>query len=154
MATVIHQNVSGIVQDNNLSAVTATAVMSNALVLFNVVGDVEITALTSICKTANNSTATTIQYNVTNVGTSTSQTISGVTSSLANAAIGTNIHLQPNALTTVPTLTNASGVSYVPAGGIHVCGGSTINLLVVGTTTGTWQHTIYFVPMTQGAFVY
>ena len=65
MATVIHQNVSGIVQDNNLSAVTATAVMSNALVLFNVVGDVEITALTSICKTANNSTATTIQYNVT-----------------------------------------------------------------------------------------
>ena len=51
-----------------LDASTSAAVMSNGLVCFNSNGDVQILSLVSECITANNATATTIQWNITPTG--------------------------------------------------------------------------------------
>jgi hypothetical protein len=133
---------------------TGAKVMVNGDVMFTTTGDVLIYAMASECYTANDTTATLIQYNVTNNNTATSQTISAATTTLASKTVGTSILLQLGSVANAPVITTASGVGAFPWGAIRVPGGSTINLIVsVGSTTGTWKHYIRYEPMEVGAMV-
>jgi hypothetical protein len=137
---------------SNLLAKTAAAVMTDADVVFTVTKDILVFGLNSECVTANDATASTLQYTVDNANGTT--TISGASASLANAAIGTRVIAQLSALATAPTVTSASGVGLSPWAGVLVPGGSTIQLVVgVGTTTGTWTHELAYQPLESGAFV-
>jgi hypothetical protein len=135
-------------------AKTTAKVMVNGDGIFTTTGDILIYALKSECYTANDATASTLQYSVTNNTTGTSQTISAASASLANAAIGVSVLALLGAVTNNPTLTNASGVGAFPWGAIVVPGNSTIKTVIgVGSTTGTWTHYIRYEPLEDGAYV-
>jgi len=136
------------------TASSSAKVMVNADVIFSVVGEVVITALYSVCATANNATASTLQYSATNTATATSQTISGATTTLASVAIGVATVAQLSALTTAPTISNASGVGISPLASIHLSGPTNITTVIgVGSTTGTWKHYVQYVPITAGSYI-
>jgi hypothetical protein len=133
---------------------TTAAVMTNGLAIFNTTGDILVFALLSECYTANNATASTLQYTSTNNTTSTTGNLSGTSASLANAAIGVVVTTQLGAVTNVPTVSTASGVGVFPWGAVRIPGNSTIKLVVgTGSTTGTWAHYIHYQPLQDGALV-
>lgn len=143
-----------------VSAASATAVMVNADVIFTIVnGPIIIVDLLSVCKTANNTTASTLQYQSVPSGAGmTATTISGATTTLASVALGTTLRLAPTALTTAPTiiLESAGGVSL----GLNVANRvlvhqGTIKLVIaVGSTTGTWKHYLRYIPLDSNTYVY
>lgn len=164
---LIQVNSSGNVIDSNAVAVAAliasgetavasltAAIISNGLVLFTVAGGpVEIVELLSICQTADDTTASTLQYQSTGTLGATTQTISGASASLASAAIGTSVILQGTALSTAPVVNaNGAGISAVP-GSIIVPAGSLKAVVGVGSTTGTWKHYVRYRPLAPGATV-
>lgn len=133
-------------------AETGTKVIVNGDTLFTAVGDVEILGLYSKCITANNATASTLQYSITATGLN-QVTISGASASLANAAAGTVVALDGTALSTAPSVTadavNLAQVSrgiFFPAGALKAVVG-------VGSTTGTWKHYLLYRPRSSGAYV-
>lgn len=138
-------------------AVTAAAVMVNGNTLFTVSGGpIQILDLISECITANDATASTLQYQ-SNPTVGTATTISGATASLASATAGTTVRLAPTALSTAPTIVAAA------AGGVQL-GTNVANIVTVqpgtlkivigvGSTTGTWKHYITYIPIAPGATV-
>ena len=141
--------ISGI-DDNNI--VSATAVMVNGDTIFTSTGDVTVHDLVSVCVTANNATASTLQYRIVpTVGTST--TISGATTTLASVAAGTIVTLVGDALATAPTISpNGVGLSQA-AKGIYFPAGTLKVVIGVGSTTGTWKHYLRYTPLQAGATV-
>lgn len=132
---------------------TLPKVMVNNDVIFTVVGDIQLVSLTSECVTANDTTASTLQYKVTTVNGVT--TISGVSASLASAAPLQRLILDGGALSTAPALTGVTGVGLnTTARGICIPDG-TIGLTIgIGSTTGTWIHYISYNQLEPGAYVY
>lgn len=136
---------------------TATAVMVNGTVVFTITGGpIQIQELLSVCVTANDATASTLQWqSAPTVGTAT--TITGATATLANATAGTTVLIQPTALSTAPVIVAAS------AGGLHlglvaqnhiiVKDGTLKTVIGVGSTTGTWYHCLRYVPLTPDSLV-
>lgn len=123
---------------------TSAAVMSDNLVCFNVSGPIEIVDLISVCQTANDTTASTLQWTATGTLGTTSATITGASASLASATAGTNVALQGTALATAPVV-NANGVNVsTKAVGIIVPAGTLKLTIGVGSTTGTWIHYIRY----------
>lgn len=136
------------------TASTSPKVMVTGDVIFTTVGDILVYSLCSECYSANGATASTLQYSVTNTGTATSQTISGASASLANAAIGVSVLAQLGALANIPVVTNAAGVGAFPWGAVRIPGGSRITTTIgVGSTTGTWKHYIRYEPLEANATV-
>lgn len=132
------------------SAVSATKVIVNGDTLFTAVGDVQILGLFSECVTANNATASTLQYNITpTVGAAT--TISGASAALTSATAGTIVVLN-GVLATAPAVV-ASGVALATTGGIIFPTGILTAIVGVGSTTGTWKHYIRYRPLAAGAYV-
>jgi hypothetical protein len=131
----------------------APAVMVSNDVLFTVSnGPILIQGLVSICRTANNATASTLQYRVTPTVGAAAQTISGASASLANAAAGASVALIGTALSTA-ALYNANGPNLGQTA-LIICPTGTINIVVgVGSTTGTWEHYLNYMPMTSNASV-
>lgn len=133
-------------------ATTTPKVIVNADTLFTVSnGPVAILHIGSLCITANNATASTLQYQADGTdGAAT--TISGASASLANAAAGTVVAAVPGTLATAPAVyANGVGIGgtvpiIVPAGVIKAVVG-------VGSTTGTWKHYITYIPLTPNATV-
>ena len=154
MSVVINSLVAGQPVTDHL-ATTSAAVMTNGLVIFNVVGDVQILSLVSECYTANGATASTLRYNVT-ASNSTSATISAASTSLANLTAGYAVALTAaSGLAETPTISsnNAGVVLNTASRGVRIPSG-TINLIIgVGSTTGTWAHYIKYEPLHNGAIV-
>lgn len=136
------------------SIATGAAVISNNLALFTVTGGpVQILSLVSICQTANDATASTLQYESTGTLGATTQTISGASAALTSAAAGESVVLQGTALSTAPVLNaNGAGIQAVPAS-IIVPAGSIKAVVGVGSTTGTWKHFLRYAPLAPGATV-
>jgi hypothetical protein len=135
-------------------AVSATAVMVNGDTIFTVAGGpIEIEGLWSECVTANDGTASTLQYSVTHA-TLGDVTISNASGSLASVAAGSHVTLQTTALNT-PALLSTEGAT------IHATGPSKILMqpgaikvvIGVGSTTGTWKHYLRYKPMAVGVTV-
>lgn len=139
------------------SVATAAKVMVNGDAVFTIAnGPILIDEIVSICISANNGTASTMQWqSVPTVGSAA--TISGASASLASATAGTSVRLAPTALSTAPVIVAAS------AGGVQigtnvsnriVVMAGTIKLVIgVGSTTGTWQHCIRYYPLAPGVTV-
>lgn len=129
------------------------ATIVNGQVLFTIAGGpVEVLGLVSICETANDATASTLQYSATpTVGAAT--TISGASASLANAAAGASVTLAGTALATAALL-NAGGPNLIAnPGTIMVPAGTLTAVVAVGSTTGTWAHYLRFKPLATGVTV-
>lgn len=133
-------------------ATTSTKVMTNADIIFNVAGDIEILNLFSECITPNGAALSTLQYTCTpTVGAATP--ISGASASLANATAGTIVSLDGTALSTAPTVTPA-GVALGQVARPILMTRGTISLTIgTGPTTGTWKHYLSYRPLEDGAYV-
>jgi hypothetical protein len=136
---------------------SATAVMVNADTKFTITGGpIQIMDLLSVCVTANDATASTMQWQ-SNPTVGTATTITGATATLASATAGTTVLIQPTALTTAPVIVAAS------AGGLHlglvaqnhiiVKEGTLKTVIGIGSTTGTWYHCLRYVPLTPDSLV-
>jgi hypothetical protein len=130
--------------------VKAAAVIVNGDVLFTVSGGpIQVLSLLSICISANDATASTLQYqSVPTVGTA--QTITGASASLASVAAGTSVVLDGTALSTAP-IVNANGPGLAPKAGIIVPAGTIKAVVAVGSTTGTWVHYLRYRPLAPNA---
>lgn len=139
------------------SVKSVSGVMVNGAVVFTISGGlILIDELISVCDTANNGTASTLQWqSAPTIGSAA--TISGASASLASATAGTTIRLAPTALTTAPVISAAS------AGGVQlgtnvsnriILKDGTIKLVIgVGSTTGNWTHYLRYYPLSEGATV-
>ncbi len=129
------------------------AVISNGLTLFTIAGGpIQILSLVSVCETANDATASTLQYNVTPT-TGVAQTISGASASLANQAAGGSVTLAGTALSTAALL-NANGPNLIANPGTIFAPIGTITAVVgAGSTTGTWAHYLRYKPLATGVTV-
>lgn len=134
-----------------LFAVSATAVMVNGNTIFTVAnGPILIKSLVSLCITANNSTASTLQYSITPTTGAGAQTISAASGSLASATAGASVTLIGTALTTAANY-NANGPNLGMTAPIFCPIGTITMVIGVGSTTGTWQHYIAYWPLAPGA---
>lgn len=130
---------------DDVEQTTTASVMPNNLVVFTVVGGpIKIVELFSVCQTANDTTASTLQWTAVGTLGTTSATITGASATLASAVIGTNVALQGTALTTAPVI-NANGVNVSTNAVSIIVPAGTLKLTIgVGSTTGTWQHYIRY----------
>lgn len=136
---------------------TPAKVMVNADVVFTVTGGpIQILELLSVCVTANDATASTMQWqSVPTVGTAT--TITGATATLASATAGTSVLIQPTALSTAPVIVTAANgglhLGLVAQNHIIVKDGTLKVVIGVGSTTGTWKHYIRYKPLSPSSVV-
>lgn len=138
---------------HELVAVRDAAVMVNGDTIFTASGDVQLVSVFSECITANDATASTLQYSITpTIGTAT--TISGASATLASAIPGTLVVLDGTALSTAPIVAPTGVAQSTTARGSLFMSGSLKIVIGVGSTTGTWKHYIRYKPLEQGAHVY
>lgn len=144
---------AGSVQPNAFTTVTTSPkVMVNGDTVFTAVGDVEIIGLWSECITANNATASTLQWQITpTVGTAT--TISGASATLASLTAGATIVLDGGALATAPVINTGGPGLHTTLRGIIFQDGTLKSVVGVGSTTGTWKHYISYIPYESGAYI-
>lgn len=136
------------------TAVTAAKVMVNADAIFTIAGGpIEVIHLMSVCVTANNGTASTLQYNYTHA-TLGAATFSGASGSLASVAAGSFVTLQKTALNTAALLAT-EGVTISSTGPSTIIMQPGIISLTIGTgsTTGTWKHYLTYRPLADGVTV-
>lgn len=146
-------DVSALVATAEGVAQSATAVMVNGNTIFTVAGGaIKIEALYSICISANDGTASTLQYQAApTIGSA--QTISAASASLASAAAGATVTLAGTALATAALL-NANGPNLIANPGTILVPAGTIKVVIgVGSTTGTWRHFIRYKPLATGVTV-
>lgn len=139
------------------SLTTAALVMVNAATVFTIAnGAIVIVDLLSECITANDATASTLQWqSVPTVGSAA--TISGATTTLASIAAGATIRAASGVLATAPTIALAA------AGGVQAGQGTTTGITVqpgtlklviaIGSTTGTWKHSLRYKPLNPSVIV-
>lgn len=135
-------------------ATKAAATMTNGQTIFTIAGGpIKIVELMSLCVTANDATASTLQYSAdpTDGGATT---FSGATTTLASIAAGGSVVLNGTALNTAPDI-SAVGVSLGSVGtrGIIIPAGIITLVIGVGSTTGTWSHHLRYKPMARGVTV-
>jgi hypothetical protein len=154
MSVIVNPLVNGSNITTDHVAQTTAAVMSNGLTIFNVFGNVQITSLVSECVTANDATASTLQYAFTSDNT-TATTFSGASTTLASKTAGNVVDLSASTLADVPALSaNAAGVVLNTASrGVRFPSGAIKLTVGVGTTTGTWRHYLRYEPLEYGAYV-
>lgn len=131
---------------------TSAKVMVNGDTIFTIKnGPILIQELLSVCQTANNATASTLQYKSNPNGGATAANISGASASLANAASRACVRLHPTALTTAPAVIAASagGASLgLNVGNRVIVQDGTISIVIgVGSTTGKWKHYLRYRPL-------
>lgn len=132
------------------------AVLVNGTDVFNIDGGpIMILDLISVCVTANDATASTLQWRADGVDGSAAG-FTAASASLANAAAGTIVSVLFTTTSTAPAVyANGVGISraattatnmVVPAGIIDMTIGT-------GSTTGTWRHYMRYRPMVRGVVV-
>lgn len=142
---------------SELAVESATAVMVNGTTIFTISGGpIQILELLSMCVTANDATASTMQWQSTpTVGTAT--TITGATATLASATAGTTVLIQPTALSTAPVIVTAANgglhLGLVAQNKIIVKDGTLKTVIGVGSTTGTWKHLLRYKALSPNSTV-
>lgn len=137
-------------QDKMLQRVAST--MVNGTTIFTITGGpIQIITIGCVCITANDGTASTLQYSADGTdGAAT--TITGASASLAAAAAGSMVVAVPGTLATAAAL-YANGVGIAATVGIIVPAGVITTVVGVGSTTGTWKHFIRYRPLFSGVTV-
>jgi hypothetical protein len=147
------KHINDVVQTQIYTVEKDAAVMVNGTTIFTVVGGpIIIEEICSVCVTANNATASTLQWSADGTdGAAT--TISGASATLASAIAGTIVATVPGTLATAPAI-YANGVGIAGTVGIVVPAGIITTTIGVGSTTGTWKHIVRYRPLTAGVQVY
>lgn len=128
------------------------AVMVNGTTVFTITGGpIQIISIGALCITANNGTASTLQYSADGTDGSAT-TITGASASLASVAAGTIVVSVPGTLATAPAV-YANGVGIAGTVGIIVPAGIITTVVGVGSTTGTWRQFIRYIPLASGVTV-
>lgn len=135
----------------------AAATLVNGTTIFTVAnGSIMIDELVAYCKTTNDATATTLQFSSTPT-LGSAATFSGATATLASAAAGALVRLNPTALSTAPDIIAAAsgGVSLgaAVANRIIINAGLITIVVGVGSTTGTWEFHLRYFPLAKGVTV-
>lgn len=136
---------------------TNAAAMVNGTVIFTITGGpISIVDLVSVCVTANDATASTLQWSSTpTVGSA--KTISAATATLASATAGTTVKLNQTSLATAPDIVTAANggvqIGANVANRIVVKDGTITTVIGVGSTTGTWKHILRYIPLSPNAAV-
>lgn len=143
------------VYDQEEKAVTnTTATLVNGTTIFTIAGGpIEIISLVARCVTANDGTASTLQWSA-DPTDGAAATFSAASASLANVAAGGMVILQGTSLATAP-IVNATGVGLgqTVTNGIVIGAGIITTTIGVGSTTGTWQHHMRYKPLARGVTV-
>lgn len=136
---------------------STAAVMVTGTTIFTIAGGpIIIQDLVSVCVTANDATASTLQWSADGTdGAAT--TFTAASASLANAAAGTFAVCLFTATSTAAVLyTNGVGITRPTSGqygGMIVPAGIVTTTIAVGSTTGTWSHHLRYRPMARGVTV-
>lgn len=134
------------------TVMTTAAVMVNGTDIFTVSGGpIQIIQIGALCITANDGTASTLQYRADGTNGSAT-TITGASASLASAAAGTIAVAVAGTLATAPAV-YANGVGILGTVDIIVPAGIIEIVVGVGSTTGTWRHFIRYRPLCIGGDV-
>lgn len=129
------------------------ATLVNGTTVFTITGGpILIEEIIAICVTANNITASTLQFSADGTdGAAT--TITGASASLASATAGTIVATVPGTLATAPAI-YANGVGIAGTVGIIVPAGIITTVVGIGSTTGTWKLQMRYRPLSAGVQVY
>lgn len=136
---------------------TAAAVIANGTnTQFTIAGGpIEILTLLSVCVTANDGTASTLQWTV-DPTDGAATTISGASITLASLAAGNIVNIN-GVLATAAVITTAgtaiSQGSGGTGGGVIAPVGVIQSIIGVGATTGTWTHHLRYKPLARGVTV-
>lgn len=134
------------------SVYTAAATMVNGTDIFTIAGGpIQIVSIGAVCITANDVTASTLQYRADGTDGSAT-TITAASASLASVAAGTIVAAVPGTLATAPAV-YANGVGIAGTVGIIVPAGILEIVIGVGSTTGTWRHFLRYFPLVPGVTV-
>ncbi len=131
-------------------ATKAAATITNGQVLFTIAnGPIYALGILGVCKTANDATASTVQFSLTPV-TGATTTISGVSGALTSYAIGSMLEHSFTTLATAPA--NISAVTATaasrPTSTLAILAPGSITAVVgVGSTTGTWEWYLRYIPI-------
>lgn len=132
------------------AVVTSAAVMVNGTDAFTIAGGPIVALdLISVCVTANNATASTLQWQADGTDGS-SATFTGASASLANLAAGNIVATLFTVTTTAPAIyTNGVGISRAAttAAGMIIPAGIIEMVIGTGSTTGTWRHYLRYRPL-------
>jgi hypothetical protein len=143
---------SGILDPAEKAVYKAAAVMVNGTTVFTITGGpIQIISIGCVCITANDTTASTLQYSADGTdGAAT--TITGASATLASAAAGAIVAAVPGTLATAPAI-YANGVGIAGTVGIIVPAGIITTVVGVGSTSGTWRQFIRYIPLAPGVSV-
>lgn len=133
---------------------TAAATMVNGTTVFTILGGpINLLQLLSINTTANDATASTLQWSADGFdGAAT--TFTGATTTLASLTAGASVVCNLTALATAPDINTAGvGLAGVTTRGIIIPAGIITMVVGVGSTTGRWLHYMRFKPMGLGVTV-
>jgi hypothetical protein len=138
--------------DSSYTVSKDAAVLVNGTTVFTISGGpIIIEEILAICVTANNATASTLQFSADGTdGAAT--TITGASATLASAAAGTIVATVPGTLATAPVI-YANGVGIAGTVGIIVPAGVITTVVGVGSTTGTWKLQMRYRPVVAGVVV-
>lgn len=135
------------------TVLTSPAAMVNNQTIFTISGgSVAVYGIMSTCVTANDTTASTLQYaSVPTVGNTVN--LCDVSASLANKTPGSTVTITGDFADAAVVSANGGGaISFgqtpivVPEGIIKINVG-------VGSTTGTWKHTLFYTPLGKSVLV-
>jgi hypothetical protein len=142
----------GILDPAEKAVLKAAAVMVNGTTVWTIAGGpIQIISIGCVCITANDTTASTLQYSAD--GTDGAATvITGASATLASAAAGAIVVAVPGTLATAPAI-YANGVGIAGTVGIIVPAGIITTVIGVGSTTGTWRQFIRYIPLALGVTV-
>ena len=131
---------------------STAATLVNAATAFTISGGpIRILTIGALCITANNGTASTLQYSADGTD-GAAATITGASASLANAAAGAMVVAVPGTLATAAAV-YANGVGIAGTVDIIVPAGVITIVVGVGSTTGTWKHFIRYKPLAENVTV-
>lgn len=148
----IHEQDLTTLDQSEKSIIKAAAVMVNGTTVFTITGGpIEILQLGALCVTANNATASTLQYSADGTD-GAAATITGASATLASAAAGTIVAAVPGTLATAPAI-YANGVGIGATVPIIVPAGIITTTIGVGSTTGTWRQFMRYRPLKEGVTV-
>lgn len=134
------------------SIIKAAAVMVTGTTVFTIAGGpIEILQIGALCITANDGTASTLQYSADGTDGSAA-TITGASASLASVAAGTIVAAVPGTLATAPAV-YANGIGLGATVPIIVPAGIITTTIGVGSTTGTWRQFMRYRPLRDGVTV-
>ena len=136
---------------------TVAATMVNGNTVFTITGGpIEILDLQSVCISANDVTASTLQWQ-SNPTVGSVKTLSAASATLASATAGSTMTMNQTSLATAPDIVTAAngGVVIQPnvANRMIVQAGTITMVIGTGSTTGTWSHYIRYRPLAPNAVV-